>query len=340
MKRLFLILAFGLPAAAAADTFILKDGARLEGEVTGEMEDALLVKTRYGALTINKADVQERLTAAPPPAEQAPSTAAPAAAQPAAPERPVRLTFSTVLPSTSTRLLVYYQDGVAIATQTFDAAGAQLAAEGAITDGTYTEYYDTGALKTVKSMLGGKASGSLKAYYPSGTLQIEAYYMGGVREGLFKYYAGDGKPMMEAAYKNDLLNGWKKEFDAAGLLKSEAYYIDDRLAEPPKVQAPAEPAREPESMVTAKPMKLARGERFSFQLNGKYIGKATLDKDFNIISQEGKVPDGAVKIYSADGKLQKEFVFEKTAIKTLRVYEDGGPLKAEFSFKDGKAVKK
>lgn len=343
MKTLFCLSLLLAPAPCAAETFILKDGARLEGEVTGEMDNTLLVQTKYGSLTINKADVQERLQPPAPAAPPAASTAAVAAstAPAAAQEAPQpKLTFATVLPSTSTRLLVYSENGVAIATETFDSAGVLLGTEGAVKDGTYTEYYENGSLKTVKSVLGGKASGSLKAYYPAGALQVEAYYLGGLREGVFKFYGEDGKPVMEASYKNDLLNGWKREFDAAGLAKAETYYIDDKPAEAPKPQAAPEPAREQESLVTVKSMKLARGERFSFQLNGKYLGKATLDKDFNITSQEGKVPDGVVKVYSAEGKLQKEFIFEKTALKGLRVYEDGGPLKAEYTFVEDKAVKK
>lgn len=343
MKAFFSILLFIACQQAGAETFILKDGARLEGEVTGEMDNTLLVQTKYGSLTINKADVQERLQPPAPAAPPAASTAAVAAstAPAAAQETPQpKLTFTTVLPSTSTRLLVYSEDGVSIATETFDSAGLLLGTEGALKDGTYTEYYDSGALKTVKSVLGGKASGSLKAYYPAGGLQVEAYYLGGLREGLFRYYGEDGKPVMEASYKNDLLNGWKREFDAAGLPKSETYYIDDKPAEAPKPQAAPAPAAEQESMVTVKSIKLARGERFSFQLNGKYLGKVTLDRDFNLTSQEGKVPDGVVKGYSAEGKLQKEFIFEKNALKGLRVYEDGGPLKAEYTFVENKAVKK
>jgi len=340
-------------------------GARLEGEVTGEMDNTLLVQTKYGSLTINKADVQERLQAQPAPAlpPQA-STAAVAvstgAAQPA-PEPPqVKLTFSTVVPSTSSRLLVYSENGVAIATETFSADGALLSLEGAIKDGTYTEYYDQGALKTVKTTLGNKANGTLKTYYPSGAVQVEAYYLGGRREGLFKYFAEDGKPMMEASYRDDRLNGWKKEFDPAGVLKSEAYYVDDKLAEAPKVQAPVEPAKESESLVTTKMMILARGERISFHLNGKYIGKLQLDRDFNIINLEGKIPAGVAKVYSAEGKfarsygqkasateafdwsgkLARELVFENNGLKVLRTFSYDGSIEKEFIFKDGKAIKK
>jgi len=345
MKTIIFSTFLLLPACVQAEMFILKDGARLEGEVTGEMENTLLVQTKYGSLTINKSDVQERVPSQPAPAipPQASTSAvavSTAAALPPAEQPQVKLTFATIMPSTSSRLLVYSENGIAIATETFTADGTLLSIEGSIKDGTYTEYYDQGALKTVKTVRANKSDGTLKTYYPSGAVQVEAYYLSGQREGLFKFFSEDGKPMLEASYRGDRLNGWKKEFDAAGVLKSEAYYQDDKLAQAPKAAAPEEPAKETESMVTAKTMRLARGERFSFQLNGKYIGKAHLDKDFNIISREGKIPDGAVKVYSAEGKLQKEFVFEKSAIKTLRVYEDGGPLKGEYSFKDDKAIKK
>ena len=251
------------------------------------------------------------------------------------------------MPSSMTRQLVYIESGVAIATETFDAGGALLLAEGAIGDGTYTEYYPEGWLKTVKTMLGGKANGTLKAFFASGTLQIEAYYLAGTKEGPFKFYTEDGKLLLEAAYKNDLLNGWKKEYGPDGKVVSELYYVDDKLPRPPNPQAVVEPAKavpaapaEPESQVTVKVTSLARGELFSFRLNGKYIGKARLDKDFNLISQEGKVPDGTVKIYPEDGRLEKEMVFLKKALTTLRIYEPGGPMKAEYSYSGNKAIKK
>lgn len=358
MKFLLYSFLIALAPAASADTFVLKDGARLEGEVAGEMNGAVLIKTRYGSLTVNRADITEQKpsapaeqpapAAAPQPAPavstQAPavelSTAAPA--EPAPAPAP-RLTFASIMPSTTTRLLVYYENGVAIATETYDAAGALTLTEGAAKDGTYTEYYPDGGLKTVKSLQGGKTSGTLKAYYPGGKLQIEAYYLGGLKDGPFRYYGEDGAPLMEAAYRGDKLNGWKKEFAPGGAVASQAYYEDDHLADPPKpaaAKAEAEAPKEPDSAVTAKGMALARGERFSFQLNGKYIGKATLDRDYNLLAFEGKIPDGTVRVYSAEGKLQKELVFVKNALKALRIYEEGGPLKAEYSYTEDKAFKK
>lgn len=373
MKLLIYTFFLLWPGFCRADTFILKDGARLEGEVTGEMDGALLVRTKYGSLTINKADIQEQqaapaaaLPAAVPPAAPVEistslpvavelSTAAPAQeVSPAQPEPAVapapKLSFQTILPSTATRLLVYLESGVAVATETFDAGGALLMSEGAIGNGTWTEYYPEGGLKTVKTMMGGKANGTLKAFYPAGSLQLEAYYLSGAKEGPFKYYSEDGKPLMEASYKNDLLNGWKKDYGPDGAVTSETYYLDGQLARPPdpRVAAQAagtpEPAKaaaaEPDTLVTVKVKKLTRGEIFSFRLNGKYIGKTRLDKDFNVISQEGKMPDGAVKVFTEDGRLQKELVFKKNALIALRAYEAGGPLIAEYSYSENKAVKK
>ena len=365
MKLLLYITLFFTPAFCQADTFILNDGARLEGDVTGEMDGVVLVQTKYGSLTIKRTDIKEQKAVPPAPAPAvsaqvtaALSTAAAVSSEaavsvsteaavtvstalpvPAEPPTP-KLTFTTVQPSTSTRLIVYSENGVAIATETLSAAGAQLPLEGALKDGTYTEYYDNGVLKTVKTIANGRSSGTLKAFYPAGSVQIEAYYLAGAKDGPFKYYGEDGKLLMEAAYKNDKLDGWKKEYDAAGAVKSASYYIDDHLAEPPKAQAAKEQPKEAESSVTVKVVALARGERFTFQLNGKYAGRATLDNEFNIISLEGDVPDGAVKVYAKDGKLQKELVFEKSAIKELRVYEPAGPLKAAYTYLNDKAVKK
>lgn len=346
MKILIFISFLVFPATGSADTFTMKDGARLEGEVTGEMDGTVLVKTRYGALTLNKADIQERKAAEPAPAPPVPTSTATAAAveistpQPAGVEPTPRLTFFTVAAGTSSRQLVYNETGVAIATETYDAAGALLSVEGAVKDGTYTEYYPDGGLKTVKSMLAGKNSGTLKAFYPGGGVQVEAYYMSGFKEGPLKYFAEDGKLLMEAEYRGDKLNGWKKEYGPDGAPQSQAYYAEDALAEAPKPPAAPEPLKETDSLVTVKTLSLARGERHTFQLNGKHVGKAHLDKDFNIISQEGKVPDGAVKVYTRDGKLEKEFIFGKSEIQALRVYEPGGPLKAEYGYVENKAVKK
>ncbi|OGS12151.1 MAG: hypothetical protein A2234_06065 [Elusimicrobia bacterium RIFOXYA2_FULL_58_8] len=361
----FLILTLA-PVSGRADTFFLKDGARLEGEVTGEMNGTVLVKTQYGSLTINRSDIVEQkaaeeqsATAQPPaalpepaagiaastepaqlplPEPAAEAQASTSAALPAPQGEAVPLTFSTVLPETGNRLLLYSEGGVITATETFDAAGALVSLEGILKNGTYSEYYPEGGLKAVKTLVNGKMSGSLKTYYPSGTLQVEAYYLDGAKEGDFKYFGENGKPLMAAAYKNNLLNGWKREYNPDGTLKNEAFYADDRAVDPPQAKPEAAPLQEQASLVTVKAKKVARGEILTFSLNDKYIGKLSLDKEFNIISQAGKVSDGPVKIYNKDGKLQKEIIFKQNEVKILRVYEEDGALRAAYTFREGKAT--
>jgi antitoxin component YwqK of YwqJK toxin-antitoxin module len=236
------------------------------------------------------------------------------------------------------RKLVYYESAAPIASELINAAGITVSTEGVIKDATYTEFYDSGAIKTVKPMVGGKPSGLVKTYYPTGLPQIEAAYLDGAKNGNFTYFSEDGSPMMEAAYSKDRLNGLKKEYGADGEVKSEVYYVDDKpMDQPLKKAAAAAAPKEEESLVTAKVVTIARGEIISFALNGKYIGKARLDKDCNVITQDGTVPDGSVKIYTKEEKLQKELVFKNNEIKIIRVYEEGGPLKATYTLTEGKA---
>lgn len=383
MKFAAVLLVLITPAFCCAETFLMKDGARLEGEVTGEMDETLLIHTKYGSLTVNKTDISSRQPSAAPAVQQAPAlTAAPAAGTTVSTEAPAALPVETAVSSTTmepaplpepavstkaveqavtiaapidntgkapfvfvslpadggARKLVYYENAAPIASELINSAGIPVSSDGVIKDATYTEFYDSGAIKTVKPMVGGKPSGLVKTYYPTGLPQIEAAYLDGAKNGTFRYFSEDGSPMMEAAYSKDRLNGLKKEFGADGEVKSEVYYVDDRPVDQPlkKVTAGAA-AKEEESLVTAKVVTIARGEIISFALNGKYIGKARLDKDCNVITQDGTVPDGSVKIYTRDEKLQKELVFKNNEIKIVRVYEDGGPLKATYTLTEGKA---
>lgn len=333
-------------ASAAADTVILKDGTKLTGAFEGEMEGVAIFRTQYGVLNINKSDIAETVKDAPAaaPAAQAAevSTAAPAA-QAAEPPRPApALTFSAVAPSTTTSLKIYSEDGVAVATETYDSKGALVSLEGSLRDGTWKEFYPDGKVKTEKTLAGGKENGELRAYYPSGALQSSAFYSAGRLDGQVKILGEDGKTLFEQNFKGGLPHGWFREYHPDGAVKSEQFYSEGRPAEPPKPAAAAKPAEAPQdSSVTAKYQSLARGERYSFHVNGKYSGKATLDKDNNLLSREGKLPDGLVKVYNREGKLYREFVFKGGELETLRVYAADGSVKSEFGYdKDGKALKK
>ncbi|MCX5784301.1 MAG: hypothetical protein NTX59_01280 [Elusimicrobia bacterium] len=353
MRKLILTTALiGFGAVARGEIITLKDGTKINGEITGEMDGMALVKTEYGSLTINKKDILKQApdAVAVSSAVIAQAAAAATGETPVASPAPARakFTFITVKPDTSTVQMFYYEGSVVIATETFSAAGAPLGLEGAVKDAAYTEYYDTDAPKTVKTMANGKVTGTLKAFFPNGALQTEAQYSNGVLDGPVTIRGETGILQFEQSFKNGVPDGWFRQYDAQGNVKSATLYTDGRAAENPDRAGPKpeprqkESLKEPgnESMVTAKAQSLARGERFSFYLNNKYIARIHLDKEFNIVGKDGKAPDGTVQVYSKDGKLEKEFVFEKDEVKILRVYEPGGALKAEYGYQEDKAVKK
>ncbi len=367
MKTFLMITLLALPSLGRADTFVLNDGTRVEGSVTGTINGTLLVQTKYGPLTIQLTDIKEQkiddpaaaagiqsssaaAAAAAPIPSAAAATAAPPAGQPQSSMTATSapgLSFVTVSPGAAIRLQVYMDDGVIIATETFDASGALLSSEGRIGNGVYTEYYPDGATKTVKTMLNGKADGTLKAYYPSGRLQAEAGYQGGLKNGPLRYYTEDGGLLMEASYKADKLDGWKTEYGPDGAVTSRTYYSAGRPAavQPgapaalPAGRKPEAPAQQlPATLVTVQTRRLARGELFTFRLNDKLIGRLTLDEGSNLLRKEGKVPDGTVKAFGKDGALSREFVFKDNQLVLLRVY-GAGPTPAQYSYSDDRAVK-
>lgn len=91
---------------------------------------------------------------------------------------------------------------------------------------------------------------------------------------------------------------------------------------------PLQPPGDNKSIVTTRTLPLARGERINFYLNNKYIARLNLDDDFNVLSQEGVVPDGMVKIYATDGKLEKEIGFIGNKVISLKVYTANGILES------------
>ncbi len=354
-----------IPLSAYADIITLKDGTRLEGSIEGEMEGVALVRTQYGALNIKKSDIVSQVKAeqdaatdaavyastgpAVPPLEApAASTEAVADVSPApaglpdAPGPDAQYSFETVTLSSMAYEKVYFENLTPIATELFTVKGELMGVRGAIKDATYREYYESGNLKTEKTIVNSKSSGPLKVYYPNGVLQSEADYLDGLLNGRVRVYNQSGKLLLEQNFQTGVPNGYFREFDESGALQSELFYVNGSQAAKPAgagIQAPAA-AETPDSSVTAVSRHLARGERITFYLNNKYVAKLQLDKDYNVISRNGKVPDGAVRIYDKSDILEKELIFSKNVILSIRIYADGGALKEEFYYENGKAVKK
>lgn len=366
MKTLFFLLIAALAAPAAADTIILKDGTRLEGVIEGEMDDASLIRTRYGSLTVKKTEIKEVIpeTRAPetaPPAVEV-STPAPvaistgaaveissaAAAEPPAAAAPPAMTFATVSLGTSAVLKIYSEDGVIAATETWSPAGELISREGAVKDGVWKEFYPDGGIKSEKAVLGGANNGPLRTFYPSGALQTEANYLAGRLNGPMITYTEDAAPLFEQNFANGRLHGVVREYNPDASVKSETLYADGA---PVASQAPSRPAspagataqtgaaapKSPPSAYAVKSQSLARGERYSFFYEDRYRGRVILDSSFNLTSLSGSLPDGSAVFYGADGSPEKEFVFSGGGLAELKVF---GPGAAAYRYEKGKAIKK
>lgn len=367
MRTLSLLFITAFSAPAAADTILLKDGTRLEGVIEGEMDDASLIRTKYGSLTVKKTEIKEikpEEKAAPPaaPAAATVSTAAPVAvstaavgissavpaAEPPAGGAAPAMTFATVATGTSAVLKIYSEDGVITATETWSSSGELVSREGTVKDGVWKEFHPDGKVRTEKTVLGGSHNGPLRTYYPSGALQTEANYLAGRLNGTMITYTEDASPLFEQNFADGKLHGLVREFNPDASVRSETLYADGvpvkghaeaRAAAPaqePSVQAPAS-AKPPSSPYTVKSQPLARGERYSFHYENRYKGRVILDSSFNLTSLSGSLPDGSAVFYGPDGSPEKEFVFSGGKLESLRIH---GPSAAEYRYEKDKAIKK
>lgn len=369
MKKLSILMIALLAAPAAADTILLKDGTRLEGVIEGEMDDASLIRTRYGTLTVKKTEIKE-IKPDEPQAEAVPSgtgdvavstgaqvavstgtqisvsTGAPAAAQQGV-AAAVRMTFTTVAVGTTTVHKIYSEDGVTVATETWSPAGELISREGTVKDGIWKELYPDGKVRTEKTVLGGSYNGPLRTFYPSGALQTEAGYLAGKLHGPMITYTEDASPLFEQNFVNGKLHGLVREFNPDSSVKSETLYADGApvasrtgAAEQPSPKNSPRPASEvepPPSPYTVKSQSLARGERYSFYYENRYKGRVILDSSFNLTSIRGSLPDGSAVFYGPDGSPEKEFVFSGGDLTGLKLY---APAAAEYRYEKDKAIKK
>ncbi|MBU2529517.1 MAG: hypothetical protein KKD35_00610, partial [Elusimicrobia bacterium] len=311
MKLIISVLIFAFSASSHAATLLMKDGTQIKGSIEGEMDSILHIKTKYGSLDIDKNDITEiiedqkiEISSKTPVIEIK--------------EISSEHTFKTINTSTSSVEKIYMKNEIILATETFNNKEELLKLEGAIEDATYKEYYPDGAIKTEKTIINGQESGNLKTYYQNGKPQSKAYYANGKLNGTVEIFDKNGKLLFEQNFKDSILSGFFREYDETGYVKSELFYINGTIAEKPgaiktELLKKPEPQRKLNTnisdinmLITVKIHKLARGERFTFYRNNKYIGKILLDDNYNILSQSGKMPDGTIQAYSKKGILEKE----------------------------------
>lgn len=394
MIKILLLSIFPLfHAALNAETFIMQDGAKIEGEISGEADDSVLVKTNYGTIFIKRADIaqiiktnntekqssseknEENLSANTQ--EKAYEENIETINSRSLSEGNVSYVFSTVVAEDGSAKIFYFRDREIIATEKLDTNANLIGITGNIPDRTFTEYYASGEVKAIKTMRGGKQDGLVRSFYKDGTTQIAANYKNGLKNGIFYFYAANGNLMIEANYTDDKLDGPKKDYDAKGNLQAITWYKNDVKVENPEenlnrivpnaaaatekisntsssaelvnqtnvstsiISQPIQKTQELSPVQTAeninnaklnkskkndkaisvKARKVARGVIYSFYLNNRYIGKARLDKDFNVLMLDGNIPDGSAKLYSKGNLLQQEFLFKGGEITDIILFD-------------------
>lgn len=235
-----------------------------------------------------------------------------------------KYTFRTVTFKSGRVQRTYFKDKTAIAVDVASKDGKPLKSPGKLPDGFYTEYYANGTLKTEKILINSKEYGVYKTYFPGGTLQNEAYYNAGKLDGPVKIYNETGSLLLEQNFKNGIPNGYFKEYNCNGTVKSETFYKDGHVA-----PAPAEAVAR---IIEVKSWKLARGEKFKFYEDKKYLCQITIDDKFNILFQQGQYPDGIARTYSKEGKPEKEFIFTDNKLAILKILDQDGNILSEKDY--------
>lgn len=344
VKKLFILVMF-CKVFAFSETIILKDGVRIEGEFEGLVEDVYMVRTKYGVLNIKKDDIlSPDEIKIKTEKETTPQGINPSEIMP--PDMIEKTYFLKVFQDTDSIKKIYYENEVIIATQTFNLKNELLSLEGKIKDGKYFEYYENGKIKAERNFLNGKEEGVAKFYYPSGNLQSKVEYSSGVLNGLVYIYSESGRLLFEQNYKDGVLEGISKEYDESGNVKREILYSGGKEYIPAEtVKKENIPAREnleekePLSLITAKKIEVARGEKYIIYSGKNLKATVIVDKNYNLISKSGKFPDGTLIIKNKDGHIEKEFQFENDSINFLKIYNPDGSLKETYKYQGEKALK-
>lgn len=268
-----------------------------------------------------------------------------------------------------------YMRTIVLACQYVDAAGRTVRTEGDVLDGNYTEYAaapcgsftvqngktggeylyfstDTGEVLVRENWTDGKLNGERDEYYPGGTLLRRENYSNGVLDGPAREYYPDGSIRYEEEYSAGALVSVKenpKRHPAADAsshkeqLQTQPAKEQQPQTQPaPAVSAPT-PAVETTQKQEDKGPALAAGEALRrteaniriYYLNGQEVARETLGRNSVVVSVTGKIPDGIVKEFHANGQLKLEETYLDGKLNGLRKkYDELGRIWAEEHYKN------
>jgi len=286
--KLFLIpfLIFVLSGVSFSQTVVMKDGTKLEASKIVEDGGNLNVQTKYGTLSVSKAEV-----------DNLGALGFNSGATAAGPRTNGQEFVSELLPEGIVKM-DYYLNREKIGSQLYTNSGSLLKSEGKIGDGEYKEFYSDGKVKKEKMLIDGQNNGAFKTYYPTGVLQSEAYFIGGKITGGHKIYSASGKIFSERNYIDGVLNGYSREYDENGVLKSQVQYVNGEPRAPGEVLAPRQvPVAEaaPASSIEV----LGKSDkRNSFFLEGEIFTVGGADKEWKQNVKDAVLYLGSVYDYA------------------------------------------
>lgn len=97
-----------------------------------------------------------------------------------------------------------------------------------------TEYYESGQIKRIYSLVDNKFGGIVLMYYKSGILKLEISYVDGKKTGSMKRYSKSGKLIQWKMFQDDKLHGISYEYHLSGDFKRKlefynGYVVDGDL---------------------------------------------------------------------------------------------------------------
>lgn len=183
--------------------------------------------------------------------------------------------------------------------------------------GAYIKYAENGNVIEEGVFIHGKYTGQLKRYYDDGTLKYEANFgETGKENGKVVYYHPNGKVQFEYSSNNGVVagpatrywpNGDVKEklvFDATGAVSSR---VEKEMISAPETVATVAPKTKSAPSMSGGSVKSGKFNSNGYNKVYNADDELWMDGDF----KNGKLYDGKVYIYDADGLLEKIEVYKK-----------------------------
>ena len=221
-------------------------------------------------------------------------------------------------------------------------------------DGTFTEYYSDGAVKSEKTFTNGKLNGMLKTYFTNGKPEVEQGYKNGVEDGIERRWHWEtGKLIVDAKYADGRPDG------------KQIRHISSNVGDYVEVSNYVKGVQTGEFSQTWTNGKVRiQGEYKDGKKDGVWLEYRKDGKTEKSIAYKNGERNGEYKTFFTDGTVEKienyidgqregiskEFFYDSGNLKAeynyannvkegkYKMYYDDGTLREEGRFEDGREV--